>query len=257
MNPNLANLARETKNEVPAEKALPDAILYADTKNIYAFVNGAQRLLYSHEPEFHPIEFIDALCFHDNALYFSGTFGIKNFLNGDKTDADNDVEHIFSAAGHLWRCGGPGITSIFTDHLSHTLKTGIDAAFGEGNQIWYSTEFEKNKNKLSRFEVFEDHLAGFEDLEFPDNSVDSICSYDSEIYYECGCYKIFKLGSEKPETSLNEQIHALASANGRLYAAAYRYVTDVITGKRVADAEEVIVDICAVPQEWLKRNGLL
>jgi hypothetical protein len=260
MNPNLERLAKETKNPQVSldDKPIPgfmqpEALVFVDAGKVYALIEGMQKELVCNPHE----ESIRAVCFHDNDLYVGGSFGVET-IAGERI-TDSGLLHLFSVDEHLWISLGSYIGTLCdlnSNQAFPAFYTIIWSIHSEGNHVWYSTQLkEKEPAKLGRFEINGKHLTNFVSLELKDEPIHDICTHKGEVYYVAG-NEIFKLGSEKPEAN-GERIAAITSANGQLYASEFKHVTDVFTGKKVAKGDEKIVDMCAVPIEWLKRSGYL
>jgi hypothetical protein len=254
MNPNLEKLARETKNSsVQLEKPITEALVYVNARRIYAYAGGQQRQLDYRRWNEH--EFIRALCFHDNELYVGGNFGVEKVFSGQKISKD-EARHLFSANGTLWQAFDNSMST--PSGLGKLFHSPIWCAYGYGDSIWFSIKPKNGQADLGRFEIADGKLTDCITLDRKDHPIRAICGHEDSIYYACR-NQIYKLGDKKPVVIISEPtfgIDSIASVNGRLYIAEANHVSDV-GGNMVAKSENGIVDMCAVPIEWLQRSGYL
>jgi hypothetical protein len=256
MNPNLRDLARETRNpEVKLEKIV-SGIDTKDRKLVYATPQGIFALSDKEKIPLleNPVNQIHSMCFFQDQIYYATVMGIYD-LKGRRKDGSNShhicasEKRMYSTYNNLIYFGEEEFDNVIDAEMA------VSAVHAHGDVLWYAS---RDPNRHNLFAVQGTHIIDDEPgpadvLHLTPDPISSICWCD-DLYISAD-KSIFRASSHEKFAELPWHIKAMAAADSRLWAFSEHDLFDVTNMKCYGKIYNVVA-MCSAPSEFLVKYGV-
>jgi hypothetical protein len=252
MNPNLADLARETKNPALGEKSQRGKLVYSNGFNCFAFENGKNTILFSARLD------ENQLCYHNGMIVCGHRQKLAAPLDGIKTGIK--ISSICSNGKDLFITKNESrISRVNIEHqklmespLFENDSHPVGAIAAAGKKLWYVMK--PVESDLHWYvEEYDLGLRLDSGLDRSREPIRALCCYDDRLYWGKANGVYFYEKRLDPLREFDDTVIDLTELNGKLLALVEGSgVYDVHTGEEVLPADKKAVAMCAVPGEYWK-----
>jgi hypothetical protein len=254
VNPNLRDLARETKNPEVSLDLTKNTLVYSAYRYVYALLGKKTKILHKNDE----VD-IESLCFHDGALYHASKAGIRDIFTG-RTAYINPCNNVCSNGEEMYH-----------SHFNKIFKQGkrlcevrdyVMALQVNENEVYYSAIDNLPNCLLSSFVVHGDDCSPDGTEAKCDRPISAICIHNNELYYTADnkLYRASREHSQKnePIVKLPGKVNALVSVDDILYGIVeggnMHCIMDMLNSKWIAETHMGVTDLIAVPTEYILKN---